>query len=109
MVGACHFLSQHQDIKMNETLAKYFFEFTTPFLLAIIAFWMQRFVSKVDTLSDIVEKLKETYAGMVGTCTERHNGINARLQNHENDLEHLKSKAGEHETRIAILENEIKD
>ncbi|MCX6272206.1 MAG: hypothetical protein NTU44_13500 [Bacteroidetes bacterium] len=94
---------------MREALARDFFEFVTPIMLAVIAFWMQRFVKKVDALGEIVEKLKETYAGMIGTCTERHNGINARLLMHDHELEQLKTKSGEHETKIAILENQIKD
>ena len=94
---------------MRETIFRYFFEFTTPILLAIIAFWLQRFVKKVDALSEIVEQLKEAYAGMVGTCTERHNGINARLNNHDHDLEMLRNKTAEHETKIAIIQNDLKD
>lgn len=94
---------------MRETIFRYFFEFTTPILLAIIAFWLQRFVKKVDALSDIVEQLKETYAGMVGTCTERHNGINSRLNSHDHDLELLRNKTAEHETKIAIIQNELKE
>lgn len=77
-------------------------------LLGIVAFWLVRFVKRVDILSEIIERLNVTVTTREAVCGERHSIINARLKGHDIEIGVNRDRITKHETRIEIIEKGMK-
>ena len=69
----------------------------------IIGFFLKDFVTTVKTHTTIWQSIKEEMARNNGGCTEKHKGIDARLNKHGEEIEELFHKSNKHETEIAVL------
>lgn len=56
------------------------YKIVLPIFLAIIAFWLVRFVRSVDRLEAAVSALKEMFAGQSAACKEKHAALNGRIK-----------------------------
>ncbi|MHC1707481.1 MAG: hypothetical protein AB9842_08165 [Bacteroidales bacterium] len=84
------------------------YQIVTPVLLAVIAFWLSRFVKKVDRLEELLRKMELAFSSQNASCVEKHKGINARLNGHDHEIDILKNTTGHHTTEIEVIKNKLK-
>lgn len=77
-------------------------------LLAVVGFWLIRFVKSVDALTATVASMQLDQRGNSTACMEKHSVINARFKIEEEAVKELNDLINEHNGRILVIESQIK-
>lgn len=75
-------------------------------LIAVVGFWLNRFVKSIDALAATVSKLQLDQRGNSTACTEKHKVVNARFKDSDEDLKEIHEQMNDHETRITVIEKQ---
>ena len=84
------------------------YKMAMPVLLSIVAFWLIRFVNKVDHMSRKLEGIALTQAGSDANCKVMHNNIDNTLNAHGRKIDELQQTSGNHSIEIATIKEHIK-
>lgn len=84
------------------------YKMAMPVLLSIVAFWLIRFVNKVDHMSRKLEGIALTQAGSDANCRVIHSNIGDTLNTHGRKIDELQQATGSHSVDIATIKEHIK-
>jgi len=90
------------------TAVDWVYKMAMPVLLSIIAFWLIRFVNKVDHMSRKLEAITITQAGSEASCHAMHSNIDGTLSTHSRKIDELQQATGSHSVDIATIKEHIK-
>lgn len=96
-----------QQIDAMEKSLTLVFEIVLPILLTIIAFWLKKFVDRVDQLTLKLDSVTVTQASQTANCAATHTALSNTLSRHGSELRELAQTVKAHEGRIGKLEGEI--
>ncbi len=78
-----------------------------PIMLAIIAFWLKKFVDRIDLLSEKVETIAVSQSAQRAGCVEKHISLDKSIDDNSREISRLAQTSVDHEGRISKLEGEI--